>query len=218
MRSLWAAHGRAEVVHARTFLGGVIGALLAPLLGARLVYHAEGLYPEEMVDGGAWPAGSLRHRLTRWIEDAVYRRADGVIVLASPAKREVEARLALAGRATPVVVVPSVVDLERFRVAPSGERTPEVRLVYTGSIGYRYVFDRAAHFVAIARQQLGNVRLRVLTRSDPETVRRILNQSGLPESAWSMKQVPYDRMPAELVQADAGLCFGTQAGSATSSG
>jgi glycosyltransferase involved in cell wall biosynthesis len=44
-------------------------------------------------------------------------------------------------------------------------------------------------------------------------VGRILRESGLPEAACTVEAVPHDRMPAELALADAGLCFGTQAGS-----
>ena len=209
----WWARGRADVVHARTFFGGLMGAIVAPLLRARLVYHAEGLYPEEMVDGGAWSVKSIRYGLTRWIEDAVYRRADGVIVLSGPAKCEIDTRLSSIGRATPVVVVPSVVDLERFRVLSTNRQASGTCLVYSGSIGYRYTFDRAARFVAIARQELNGLRLRVLTRADPGIVGRILRGSGLPDTSWSVEEMAYAGMPAALSEADAGLCFGTQGGS-----
>ena len=46
-------------------LGGLIGLPLARLLGARFIYHNEGFYPDEQVDGGVWRFGSLPHRVGR---------------------------------------------------------------------------------------------------------------------------------------------------------
>jgi hypothetical protein len=54
--------GRFDVVHARTFVAGLIGWLIARLLGARFVYHNEGFYPDEQVDAGVWALGSRVYR------------------------------------------------------------------------------------------------------------------------------------------------------------
>src|SRR5262245_60512259 len=85
-----AARHRPNIVHARTFLGGVLGVLLAPLVGAKLVYHAEGSYPDEQVDGGFWAAGSFPHRATRLIEQVLFARADRIIVLSERGRSHVE--------------------------------------------------------------------------------------------------------------------------------
>ena len=53
--------GRFDIIHARTFVGGLMGLALAPMVGARLIYHNEGFYPDEQVDAGVWRAGSTPH-------------------------------------------------------------------------------------------------------------------------------------------------------------
>src|SRR5262249_8458348 len=126
---------RPDIIHARTFVGGVIGALLAPLLGAKLVYHTEGIYPDEQVDGGFWVEGSFRHRAARLVERFLYSKATGVIVLSERGRSHFERLTIVQRRATPVVVVPSSVDLARF---PSVNRSPwqsesVLHLVYVGS-------------------------------------------------------------------------------------
>jgi glycosyltransferase involved in cell wall biosynthesis len=136
LRGVFGARG-VDVVHARTFMGGVMGLPLARALGARLVYHNEGFYPDEQVDGGFWAAGSRLYRAARAIEERLYARADGLIVLSQRAAEAVSARPAVAGRWTPVVVVPSCVDLERFAPRPERERDASLRLVYTGAVGGR---------------------------------------------------------------------------------
>ena len=204
--------GRVDIVHARTFFGGLIGLVVAPLLRARLVYHNEGFYPDEQVDGGVWALGSFPHRLARGLERLLYSRADGIITLSRRASEVVESLPAVRGKRTPVVVVPSCVDLDLFRgpVDESLRGMAELRLVYTGSAGRRYLFDRIVRFVEVAGRELGAVRLRVLTRTERGIVEEALRASALPESSWSVGALPHAAMPEELRQQQAGLFFLTQ--------
>src|SRR5262249_29848475 len=101
-----------DIIHARTFIGGLMGLVLAPLLGARLIFHNEGFYPDEQVDGGVWRAGSLPHVMAKELERKMYARADGLIVMSNRAREEIEGIPAIRHKGTTVVVVPSCVDLE----------------------------------------------------------------------------------------------------------
>jgi glycosyltransferase involved in cell wall biosynthesis len=203
---------RTEIVHARTFVAGVMGLVLAPLLRAKLVYHNEGFYPDEQVDGGVWMKGSAIHRLACLIERLLYSRADGIVVLSERAKVQVERLPAVRRRVTPVIVVPSCVDLEEFPVFERQRWCPgrTLRLVYVGSVGNRYMFDRVAEFAAAAYGRLGKVTLRVLTRTPRNTIEDIVRRSGLPSELMSVECVPHARMAEELAQRDAGLFLFTQ--------
>jgi glycosyltransferase involved in cell wall biosynthesis len=203
---------RTSVVHARTFVGGLIGSVLATLLRTRFIYHNEGFYPDEQVDGGIWAVESGRHRIARKLEARLYSRADGIIVLSHRAKAVIEDIPAVGQRRTPVIVVPSAVDLERFTVrgetrAHSGNA---LRLLYSGSIGGRYRFDDAVRFAAVARQEVGRVHLRVVTRTEHHVVETSLATSGLPRATWSVDSRPHAEMPDELPSHDAGLYFLTR--------
>ena len=202
---------RPDIVHARTFIGGLIGLALAPLLGARLIFHNEGFYPDEQVDGGVWTAGSTQHRVATYLEQRMYARADGIIAMSGRAKDVIEGFPAVRRRGTPVIVVPSCVDLDHFRAGPypvAGQ--PGLRLVYIGSVGGRYILDRIGRFAAVASEMLGDVRLRVLTRAEPDLVASMLDSGGLDRSHWSAEAVAHEAMPAELAGHDAGLFFLTQ--------
>src|SRR5262249_42019497 len=150
---------RYDILHARTFVGGVMGLLLAPVLGARLVYHNEGFYPDEQVDAGIWRAGSLPHRFARFLERRLYCSADGIIALSTGAELQIASLPDVRRKVTPTTVVPSCVDLERFHclAVPSLGCRDELRLAYLGSIGGRYAFDRAARFAAAASRELGRL-------------------------------------------------------------
>jgi len=200
---------RPDIIHARTFVGGLIGRVVASLLGAKLIYHNEGFYPDEQVDGGVWRAGSLQHRIARHLERKLYERADGIIALSDQARNAIEHLPAVSRKGTPVTVVPSCVDLNHFRAAQP--RTPAqqngLRLVYIGSVGGRYILDRIGRFTAVASEMLGAVQLRVLTRAEPALVTSMLDLSGLDRAVWSMAAVNRELMPQELAIHDAGLFF-----------
>jgi len=220
-----AARRRPHIVHARTLMGGVIGAILAPLVGGRLVYHAEGFYPDEQVDSGVWAQGSFQHRLTMLVERFLFSHAHGIIVLSERGRSDVERRQLVEGCVTPVIVVPSSVDLALF---PKFDRLPWqpeslLCLVYAGSIGGRYRLERVAEFAATAHRRLGRVSLRVLTPAPQERALDILRASGLPREAWSLDSVAHEKVPGELSRQNAGLHFltagiGQHAGSPTKVG
>ncbi|HEX3151785.1 MAG TPA: glycosyltransferase [Gemmataceae bacterium] len=206
-----AAAGRFDLVHARTYTGGLMGLPLARLLRTKLVYHNEGFYPDEQVDGGVWRLGSARHRLARSLEGRLYATADGIIALSHRARSVIDALPPVRRRRTPTTVVPSCVNLDLFRpLARPQALANELRLVYIGTMGLRYLFHRVARFVAVAREELGTVRLRVLTRTDPAEVTATLRAAGLPDHAWSLGSVPHLQMPCELAHQHAGLFFLTQ--------
>lgn len=202
---------RPDIIHARTFIGGLIGLALAPVLRAKLIYHNEGFYPDEQVDGGVWQADSLPHRLARHLEQRLYARADGIIAMSHRARKMIEALPAVERKRTPVIVVPSCVDLNlfKFREAASSDNDNMLRLIYIGSVGGRYILDRIGRFAAVAAQ-IKRVHLRILTRTDPGIVAGLLSDSGLPADAWSVDCVPYTAMPEQLAAEHAGMFFLTQ--------
>jgi glycosyltransferase involved in cell wall biosynthesis len=203
---------RPDIIHARTFVGGLMGLALAPLLRAKLIYHHEGFYPDEQVDAGVWKAGSAPHRMARWLEQRLYARADGIIAMSHRGKANIQSRPAVQQKRTPVIIVPSCVDLNQFRWNPPQRRRQrdELRFVYIGSVGGRYRLDAIGRMVAVARHQVDQVHLRVLTRTEPGRVGSILSSNGLPDDAWSVDCVPHAAIPEELSHHHAGLFFLTQ--------
>lgn len=201
-------HKRPDIIHARTFIGGLIGMTVAPLLGAKFIYHAEGFYPDEEVDNGVWQAGSAPHRVAKFLEQQLYARADGIIVLSERARRIVADLPAVARRNTPVTVVPSCVNLTRFgcHLPPAPAPGETLRLVYSGNVGKRYILDQVGRFVAVAAQ-MERVHFRILTRVEPDLVASMLSGSGLPQQLWSMASVSYEAMPEELARQHVGLHF-----------
>lgn len=200
---------RPDIVHARTFVAGLVGLFLAPMLRAKLIFHNEGFFPDEQVDGGVWKKDSAIHRICKFFEHQMYARADGIIALSQRAKRDIENFRTVTHKNTPVIVVPSCVDLQHFQPAnspPVGTEN-ELRLVYVGSVGRRHLMDKIGRFVAVAVQEIGNVHLRVLSQTEKSVVTSMLEAGGLSESHWSYSFVPHAEIPDQIKHQHAGLLF-----------
>jgi glycosyltransferase involved in cell wall biosynthesis len=200
---------RPDIVHARTFVAGLVGLFLATLLRAKLIFHNEGFFPDEQVDGGVWKKDSVIHQVFKFLEQKMYARADGIIALSQRAKKDIEALHPVAHKNTPIIVVPSCVDLQHFQPAnstPAGIEN-ELRLVYVGSVGRRHLMDKIGRFVAVAVQEIGNVHLRVLSQTEKSVVTSMLEGSELSESSWSYASVPHAEIPTQLKHQHAGLLF-----------
>lgn len=197
-----------DIVHARTFVAGPVGYLIAHLMGARFVYHNEGFYPDEQVDAGVWKEGSFVHRLAGRIEGYLYDHADAVIVLSERARKVVKSRPRVEAARTSVIVVPSAVDLEIFQPTTSPRtRREALRLVYLGSVGHRYRLDDAGRFVSALRRLAPGTTLTVISYANRALVESMLDSSGLARDAWTLKELPHRAVPAELRLHDAGLLF-----------
>jgi glycosyltransferase involved in cell wall biosynthesis len=201
--------GRIDIVHARTFVAGLPGYAIARILGARFVYHNEGFYPDEQVDAGVWKNLSLAHRLAKRVEAFIYDHADAMVTLSERAQAAVISRGRGRPIDTPVIVVPSAVDLAAFQpVERLAEGAPS--LVYLGSVGGRYRLDDAGRFMAALRSLDARATLTVVSRAEPRLVETMLHASGLPRAAWTLRPLPHDAVPAELRRHHAGLLFWPQ--------
>jgi len=200
---------RPHIVHARTFVGGLMGLGVSRLAHCRLVFHNEGFYADEQVDAGVWREGSRVHRLAKRLESTLYARADGVVTLSRAASAVVRELRGEGGRAKPIAVVPSAVDLEHFK-ARARERVSlqeGPRFVYAGSVGGRYLLGDVGRFAAVARVRYPRTHLTVLSWADAGLVASTLRSAGLPDEAFELRLVPRHDMPLELPRHHAGLHF-----------
>lgn len=118
-----AAVARAEgarVLHAHSpLLNGLPALWVGRRLGLPVIYEARAFWEDAAVDHGTTREGSLRYRLSRRLETALFRRADRVVTICEGMRREIVRRGADPAR---LVVVPNGVDGEWFQPRPRSER------------------------------------------------------------------------------------------------
>jgi glycosyltransferase involved in cell wall biosynthesis len=179
------------ILHARSYVPAVIA--LRAVLGerARFLFDIRGFWADERIEGGIWRRRGALYRLAKRYERRFFAEADAVVTLTHASVSQI--REWMADNEAPVEVIPTCVEIDRFR--GSGRAGRPARAVWAGSVGGWYDF---ATGVALARQ-LG-LPLTVLTRQ-VEEARRSLN--GLPAD---VRSVAADRVPDELGPGDVGLC------------
>lgn len=200
-----ARRGRPDLVHARTFVGGLIGRMAALLLRRPWIYHGEGFWPEQQVEGGYWMHGSLAHRVTRRVDRWLHEQAAAIILLSHRARPVVEAYPGVARRRPPIAIVPSCVDLEHFRPSAARPERP-LRIVYVGSLGGRYLIEPMVRFFQALRKKEPTAGLLLYSHSDSREVGALL-ASLLPPASWELRRVDHAEMPAVLSRCHAGLHF-----------
>ena len=86
---------RQEVIVAATIppvANGLFGLIAARVTRAKFVYHLQDIYPEIGSVGGLWSEKSLKHRLLRWFDTLVCKKADHCIVLSEDMANTLKAR------------------------------------------------------------------------------------------------------------------------------
>jgi len=109
------------IVHAHSpSLNGTPARWVRGAGGPPVVYEIRALWEDAAVDHGTFAAGSLRYRVSRWMETRLVRGADAVVVLCEALRREIVDRGVDPEK---VSVVGNGVDPDRF--AP---RSPDPEL------------------------------------------------------------------------------------------
>ena len=104
-----------DVVHAHSpALNGVAAYWAARRSGVPLVYEVRAFWEDAAVDQGTSSERGLRYRLTRALENHVFRRAHRVVAICEGLRLDIEGRQ-LCRHA--VAVVPNAVEYERFAVS-----------------------------------------------------------------------------------------------------
>lgn len=197
----------ARIVHAR----GYVPALLARMLGLPFVFDMRGFWPDERVDGGLWSRDGAGYRTWKRIERSLCRRARSVVVLTERARDELR-RLGLVTAPRPVHVVPTCVDLERFRAVPEEDRPTEcrgdaARYVILGGIGTWYLPDAMLHLAARALARDPAARLHVLTQDEPQPILDGLAARGIVRDRVLVRAVPHEDVPRWISGARAGIAL-----------
>jgi glycosyltransferase involved in cell wall biosynthesis len=213
---------RVHVVHGRTFIGGFLGCVTARLAGRPWIYHGEGFWPEQQVEAGLWTPGGRAFRITHAIDEWLHRQASGIVLLSRASAGTVKAMPGMASRQTPMVIVPSCVDFERFP-APAARPARPVTLVYAGSLGGRYIYDMFGPVLGAVRQLDPDARLRVYSQSNLSPAADALQSAALPVESWTISHARTDDIPRLLAECTVGLLFqrsgpGSRSGSPTKVG
>lgn len=184
---------RVHIVHARSYISGIIGCSLKFLFNARFVFDMRGFWPEERVEMGLFRSQGLLYRLSKRSERFLLEISDHIVVLTESAKavlrdREATARLHARRNVpeTPITVIPCCTDLDRFQpMTADRELADELGLsdkLVIGNIGAvskRYMLPEMFRFAFHVKAHRPEVQFVYLTRQDEAPVQAAAREAGL---------------------------------------
>jgi glycosyltransferase involved in cell wall biosynthesis len=202
------------VVHASSYVPALVGLALKRLLGPRLLFDMRGLWADERIEGGIWPARSPLYKLAKRCERYLLVHSDAVVSQTVRGKREIESWPGLPGRVAPIAVIPTSVDLERFAPRPRAHRLQqeaglEGRFVvaYLGSLGTWYLLDEMLACFRVMRAAIPNAHFLILTPAPPDVVHRAATQCGVARADYTVRHVEHSAVADWLSIVDLGLYF-----------
>jgi glycosyltransferase involved in cell wall biosynthesis len=205
------------VLHARSYVP-----MLMALLAAgprRLIFDMRGFWADERVDGHIWtrtrPVHKLLYRLAKGLERWGLRRADHVVVLTQAAARLLPEIPGVQKPLPPTSVIPTCVDLDRFR--PIADRAAVRRelglpdgkiIVYQGQVGTWYLLPEMAAFIQRAKRRWPGLLWLILAPAEHDLIRAACTAAGLREGEdFRLQALPHAEVPRWVAAADAALFF-----------
>ena len=210
-----------HIVHARSYVAGLIGYLVKRTSGARFVFDMQGFWPEERVEMGMFRSDGLLYRASKLGERLVLAAADHVVVLTESAKaivrdREATARIVSPRNAkeTPVTVIPLSVDLAQARPRRRAHELATEhgleRALVIGNIGavtQRYMLTEMFRFAFHVKAHRPEIKFVYLTRDRASNLRATAREAGLRDEDVLVRSVDPDDLPRWLSLFRIGIFF-----------
>ena len=194
------------LVHARSYVAGLIALAVKRATGADFLFDMRGLWADERVDGGLWPAGSTLYRAAKRAERSLLLGADHVVMLTSASKEEISKFPYLGGHAPPISVIPTCADLDRFRIQGPLTREPFV-LGYVGSVGTWYLLDEMLRCFASLRASVPAARLLIVNRGEHALIRDRAGALGVAPEDMEIVSARHAEMPAQIARMSAAMAL-----------
>lgn len=189
---------RFALVHARSYPAS----LIAWRLGLPYLFDMRGFYADERVEGGIWPADGALYRTARALEARFLRDAAAVVTLTRASVPLLEKKMASAGSRAALEVIPTGVDLDRFRTRTRPSQS-SFTVAYIGSLGTWYLLEEMLLLGRALLTSAPEAKLLFLTNDDPAPLQARASALGLPFERLQFRSVPHEEVPEALREASA---------------
>lgn len=199
-----------RIVHARSYIASVIALVLKKVFGVKFLFDMRGLWADERVDGGLWPANGKLYRLAKWFEQRFLLSADYVVSLTQSGVEEMKRFPYLQGCMPKFKVITTCTDLDLFKPVSEIRKLAfdqPFTVGYVGSIGLWYLFDETLQCFNLIREQAPNARLHILNKGDHPHIRAALDKHGIPKEAVLLERADRRGVCLAMNRMDVGVFF-----------
>ncbi|MEW5982056.1 MAG: glycosyltransferase [Acidobacteriota bacterium] len=205
---------RVRIVHARGYLPSLIALGARGASRAKYLFDMRGFWVNEKVEAGHWRGGGALERIAKWWERRFLRSADGIVSLTAAGVSALPALGYQGGAAAQVEVIPTCVDLDRFRPRPRDRELAETLgladapvIGCVGTMSNWYLRREMLQYLAHLARELPRLQVLLVTREDEEALRRDAATEGMPHGRLVITRAPYDQMPRFMTLFEAGVFF-----------
>jgi len=201
-----------DLVHCRSYVPAFIMLALRPLFSVPWIFDLRGFYPDELVRDGQWPAASVAHKASLWLERRSFEFAAATVVVTDRQHQRLLTRWPRADRAR-IAVIRNCADTGRFAPNPEMRQLmrrhlgvgPKPLLVWSASsIRKVHAPLEVLTFAKLCRDALGS-RLLILTRTADAD--GMVRAAGFLAGEYNIVSAEPEKVPAYLNAADAGIAF-----------
>jgi len=195
---------RLSIVHARSYVAALIAMAVKRATGARFLFDMRGLWADERVDGGLWPADGRLYQMTKRLERRFLEAADHVVTLTQASAAEIRRFPYLADRMPPISVIPTCANLDRFSIQGPPGQTPFV-LGYVGSVGTWYLIDEMLRSFRVLEDELPGARLLIVNRNEHALVNDRIQALGIDPLTVDIIAAEHVEVPALIGRMSAAM-------------
>ncbi len=202
------------IVHARGYVPALIALGARGASGAHFLFDMRGFWVDEKVEAGHWRAGGLLYRIGKWSERRFFRSADAIVSLTEQGVRAFDQLGYRVPLGVPVEVIPTCVDLDRFRPEPKdSELAGSLGLAGScvlgsiGTVSNWYMRHEMLRYLAYLARSLDRARVLIVTREDHGRLRRDAEDAGVPADRLVITRADFADMPKLVRLFDAGVFF-----------
>lgn len=197
---------RIHIIHARSYVAGVMGLVLKKLTGVKFIFDMRGFWADERVEGGIWRRESRLFKVAKWCEQRLLLNADHIVSLTHAGITELEKFPYMHQRMPATSVISTCTDLTRFH--PSVHRAQEQFVLgYVGSAGTWYLFDEVARLFALLLTYRPTAKLLILNRNEHELIAAALKKANIGAENYNLVAAEHADVPNLMGQMSAGVFF-----------
>jgi glycosyltransferase involved in cell wall biosynthesis len=197
---------RLTIIHARSYVAALIALTVKRVTGTKFLFDMRGLWADERVDGGLWPANGRLYRVAKRLERRFLLAADHVVTLTHASEEEIRRFPYLADKAVPISVIPTCANLDRFDIQGPPAGAPFM-LGYIGSVGTWYLLDEMLCCFRQVRELEPDARLLIVNRGEQQLIRNRAMALGIDLSCVEITTAEHNDMPQIIGRMTAGMAL-----------